>query len=300
MQIWSQMTGTLKVKLLLLPLLLVCLLAHSQQSTYSYPDFFYATYPFMINYDNPAYIVEDTRYNLYSQYKQRLGQFRKIVSYSVQAEKVWRREQKNTNSLRVIFNNENEGPYITRPRFYAGYANEISVNENVKIGLGFTLGATAINFSAPNQGASGNSYLPDGKLGFVLKGKKLESGVSSLQVFNAKSRVVGANIALKRYYNFFLKYKTDLSLNWVIEGLVLADLRGSKIIPLAAVMAHYDQRFSIGFSNRFGYAFSVFGKIKMFQDQIPLDLIFMYNSPIFSNTTKELNSVEIALSLGIK
>lgn len=283
-------------------MLLMCLLAHSQQSSYSYPDFFYTTYPFMLNYDNPAYIVDHTQYNLYAQYKQRLGQFRKVVSYSALGEKVWRREGKSSNSLKLVFNNENDGPYIARPRFAAGYANEIPLKENLRIALGFTVGATAINFSAPNQGASGNSYLPDGKLGFVIKGNAFEAGISSLQFLSSRARVVGSNIALKRYYNLFVKYKKDLSPSWVLEGLGMLDLRDNPSTHLTAqlaAMVHYKERISFGASQRLGYAFSTIAKVRIFPDEVPLDLIFMYNSPAFTQTARELNSIEIALSLGV-
>lgn len=296
------MTDALNKKLHLMHLLLMCLLAHSQQSSYSYPDFFYTTYPFMLNYDNPAYIVDQTQYNLYAQYKQRLGQFRKVVSYSALGEKVWRREGKSSNSLKLLFNNENDGPYIARPRFSAGYANEIPLRENLKMALGFTVGATSINFSAPNQGASGNSYLPDGKLGFVIKGKTLEAGISSLQFLGSKAKVIGANITLKRYYNLFVKYKRDLSPNWVLEGLAMLDLRGNPVVftPQLAAMVHYKERISFGASQRFGYAFSSIVKVRIFPEEAPLDLILMYNSPAFTQTARELNSIEIALALGIE
>ena len=295
------MTATFQRKTYLLPLLLMCVWAHAQQSNPSYPDFFYSTYPFMLNYDNPAYIVDDNRYNVYAQYKQRLGQFRKVVSYSAQGERIWRPEDKNISSLKVIINNENEGPYISRPRFTGGYATEIKIKNDWKAALGIMLGATAINFSAPNQGATGNSYLPDGKIGMVFKKNQMVMGISALQFLNTRSKVVGSSIVLQRYYNAFMKYKKELSLDWTLETLALADLRGRTITPQLSALVEYRNTIAFGASNRFGYAFSAIGKLHMFGDELPMDLIFMYNTPLFTkNIAREIQSVEIALSLGIR
>lgn len=280
--------------------IVVCLWCKGQQINNSFPDVYTSTFTNFVGYDNPAYIPKEGRFSLYSQYKQRLGQFSKIVSFSAYLDKTWRRENKSTNSIRAIFWNENLGPYISRPRFSVGYANELNLSEKVKLGLGLSLGATSINFSAQTQGGTGNSYLPDGKIGLMLKIEKLTLGLASLQIFNAKSKIVGNDIRLKRYWDLYTKYSTDLSAFWQLDNFAAFDYRTKDEMYLQiGTMATYNEKISFGLSHRTNYTSSVLTKITFFEDKSPISVLFCYNSPIFSKKLKELNSLELGVTFSL-
>jgi type IX secretion system PorP/SprF family membrane protein len=281
------------MRFLLLPLLILTNLPLWGQRNDIFPDL-YSAYFNNVTLINPSFIPSEGKVDLVATYKNRIGPFSKIATYSFTGAKVFRKENQTAHLARIIFFNEKEGPYIQRPRGYANYAYSLPLTENTQLSAGIALGFSQIAFSAPSATGVGTAMLPDGSLGLSLRSKDLSFGISSLQLFNASSEAINALIRLRRHYNFFLSTQKDLSLNWKVKGYFFY-----RILPYAnnntdiTLALDYKNVFCFGSSIRYrqGMSFFVTFNINLGKDRLLLN--FAYNSPILSNSNNLLNSVEL-------
>ena len=173
------------------------------QTNGTYPDQF-SSYFFNKSLFNAAYIPLTGESEAIVQSKVRSGVYSDIstlaasIQKTIQSDRQW-------HSGRFIFQNEKEGPYISRPRFYGNYSIRISLNNKWTLFGGAAIGLVNPNYNTPSKVV--NTTLPDGALGIILTYKNSLFGVSSNQIFNNSPSSI-TSIKLNRYYN--LHFETTI------------------------------------------------------------------------------------------
>lgn len=265
------------------------------QTVNLYPES-YASYFYNFALINPAHVSREGKAEFVGGFKQRTGPFRKVSTYSVTAEKVFRNENEAAHTMRLVFFNEREGPYIQRPRASFNYAYMLPVYDDTYLMAGASFGFAQVSFTAPTATGAGSSVFPDANLGLILRRKALSAGVASFQVLNAESSPVAGNLRLNRYYTYFISAELDVSpdLKLTTYSLYRALSEYPDDFDIAA-MATVRELFSFGSIARINRGLSFLISVQPDSgDNKPL-FSFLYNSPFMSQTPQWFNSFELVI-----
>ena len=258
-----------------------------------YPDLF-TNYFYDPGLINPAYIAKEGKADVFIFYKQRTDAFSKIATYAVTGSKVFRKKNNSAHLGRVIFMNENEGPYIAKTRAYANYAYMIPISEKAYISAGASLGFVQVAFSAPSATAFGSYKSPDASLGMMFRKGNFESGISMMQAFNNVSEPLTASFRLRRYYNIYVSGSKELSLYWRLKGNLLCQAFPSVPYTINGnlLLSYHDfLSFGSGYSNKSGLNIFLSVNIPLGKDILVISAT--YNSPLFNSSQLSVNSMEL-------
>lgn len=264
------------------------------QNSFYYPNSFNA---YFLNFSQitPAYFPEEGKVELTSGYKSLTGAFRKISSYNFTAARIFKKNE-NSHLARLQFYNEKEGSYISSPRAYANYGYQVSLNENLKIVSGVSLGFAGLYYSAPNTTQS-SFNVPDGSLGVSLKSDWIEIGASAFQIFNSSFKPLKSTVTLERYYNLHASLKKEWSSDWFVKAYGLYRILPSAepdIIITGSI--GYTRNIEAGMSVKYGNGISLFGVFSPEIGEDRLKILINYNSPLFSLVPKYQSNIEIGLA----
>lgn len=268
------------------------------QSGVVYPDVF-SSYFNDISLINPAYIPQEGRLELKAIYKFRRGLLSDISTFAASGSKYWNTDKNTSQAGRLIFQNEREGPYISSPKTYLNYALRLTLSSNTSLMTGLSLGFSGLSFTAPS--GAGSVMLLDGGLGVILRHKKIDIGVSTLQMFNSEGVAISAPIRLQRYYNIHLTAEKSVTPALDLKGYFF--LRNFNQIPdhLNAGGSILLQRFiELGGLYKYRRGISFFGALTISQDTNPLILSLSYNSSLLSSSPLWSDSFELGLQYLLK
>ena len=264
------------------------------QSSFYYPNSFNA---YFLNFSQitPAYFPDEGKIELTSGYKSLTGPFRKISSYHFTAARIFKRNE-NSHLARLQFYNEKEGTYISNPRAYANYGYLVSINDNVKLISGVSLGFAGLYYSAPNTTQS-SFNVPDGSLGLSLKTPWIEIGASAYQIFNSSFKPLSSSITLERYYNLYSNVKKEWPSNWFVKAYGLYRiLRFVEPDIILSGSIGYTKNIEAGMSVKYNSGISFFGVFSPAIGEDRLKLLINYNSPLFGLVPKYQSNIEIGLA----
>jgi len=115
---------------------------------------------------------------------------------------------KGFNVLGMDFNNDQEGPFISRNRGYISYARHQKIGDNCFFAGGISFGLYSFGVKANpayNAGASGNTI--DGNGGIFLYTPKTRLGLAINQFSNPKVQPIQDIIQLNRHYTLVVEKK---------------------------------------------------------------------------------------------
>ena len=210
------------------------------------------------------------------------------------------KKRNGLHSFRGIVFSETEGPYISRPRWYGNYAFQLQLAEVVSVSLGVSYGYVQNKYDAATV-LNGNSGVSDGAVGIKLNYKLLEFGASSLQLFN-NSIVTGEKVTLElaRYYTFTGVYQIPISSQFSIHPSVYYRFLpyGVNDVLLTTELV-YDERFSFGVIEEIRKGVAFFLQANDLMYDVPLTVLLLYRTTMFSNVPAQFNHFEIGLGYSI-
>jgi len=265
-------------------------LALGQANGY-YPDIL-STYFFQMANANPGYIPKEGIADFNAGYKFRTGAFKDIATFSFSGARFFRTENENTHTLRILINNEQQGPFINTPRAYLNYAYELKVGEESFLYAGTAVGLAGIYYSV---------MLPDGSLGLGIRYKSISLGLSSYQLLNSEASPMLARFRLARYYQSNFEAEKEYGNDWKLKGYALYRLFPETTDELnVGGSALYSEAFIFGamYRNLFGLGWFAGFYIDSGKDKLILS--FTYNSPVLSRVPGLQNSMEIGLGFRVE
>lgn len=264
------------------------------QSSAVYPDVL-SSYFYNMASINVGYIPSNGTADFAVGYKFHEGQLKKVNTLSFAAGKIFRSTKGNTQMLRVLVYNEQNGPYISSPKGYFNYAYEVKLGEETSCFAGLALGVAGVYFSAPTF--SGATWMPDGSLGIGLRYRTLSLGASTLQMFNSSSSQLGDTYRLGRLYHFYGNLEQELGLDWKCNGYLLWRKLSATEDDLGVALSFtVREAFTLGSTLRYKAGMSFFTAFHLDARENKLLLALTYNAaPIFTSLPTWQNSFEISL-----
>lgn len=264
------------------------------QHTVLYPEVFSAFFNHQALF-NPAFQQDTGRIAFSVSLKSRMGAFKNIATYYATLDRNFMNEKNSGHTLRLLFYNEKEGPYIEKPRGYFNYAYRIAITREAFLSAGAAVGFAQVAFSAPSASASGSATMPDASVGLYLRAKRVRLGASSLQLLNSESSPASVLVKLSRYYNFFAEIEKQMGYAWKLKTAFLY-----RMLPVypdnidLALLLSYRDTFLFGTSGRYRYGMSFFVSFNINAGNSLLNLNFAYNAPFLSGVTPLNNSLELS------
>ena len=270
------------------------------QNTVLYPEMFAGFHNHQSLF-NPAFQQDTGRMAFSASIKSRMDAFKNIATYYASLERNFMNERNGGHTVRLLFYNEKEGPYIEKPRGCLNYAFRIKLAEETFFSAGTAVGFTQVAFSAPSATATGTATLPDASAGLYFKRKYFRAGIASMQLLNRESSPASTFVKFGRYYTFSAGTEKEIGYAWKVKTTFLYRLLSTykDNIDLALLLSYKDA-FVIGASGRYQYGTSFFVSLNINTGNSLLCLHFAYNSPLFSGATALNNSIEISPSYILK
>lgn len=274
---------------ILLCLSSVCYDTIAQTNTYVPDAYQYFSQNYVLL--NPSYIPEKGAYDFTVSHKFLAGQFKDISNTNFVASKNIR-DEKKLQALRLLVGREQEGPYITVPRFGLSYGYALKVKSNLSLCSGIMLGSSGLYLSAPS--VSSSYFLPDGSVGLGMRYKTLYVGASALQIFNASRPSFG----LKRYYNMIVSHHWARGLHWVLKNETMASFVPGLSPELKyAFSLSYNESVDIGLVLRSKAGISYVASFVLPMKEDRLRLSFAYNTNWIRHNYFISNSMELMVGL---
>ncbi len=244
---------------------------------------------------NPSFQQDTGRIAVAASLKSRMGVFKSIATYYASLDRNFITRKNTGHTLRVLFYNEKEGPYIEKPRGYIGYAYRLHLSRQTVFAAGVSAGFAQIAFTAPSATATGTTTLPDASIGVFLKRKQLKAGVSSMQFFNNSSTASNFSVQLGRYYNFFAAAEKELGYRWKLNAYLFYSLLPAyKDHGDLALLVSYKNIFSFGTSARYRQGMSFFAGLNINTGGSIVVVNFAYSTPFLAGSTSLNNSFELS------
>jgi len=264
------------------------------QSVNYFPDLS-SSYIYAMSSADPAYVPTEGRADFAANYKFRTGAFKDISTFNFSAARIIRHENESAQQVvRVLLNNEQEGPYINTPKLLVNYVYSLYIAENTQLFSGLALGGTGLYFSAPS--ATTSILMPDGTLGLGISHRKASLAFSSFQLFNSKINPLLSTIRFARYYHLNFTAQKELGIDWKLNMYslwrMLPDVQDE---VSATFILEYMDALGLGsaYKNNAGLSFLCMFRVNTGEDKLLFS--FVYNTPVFSPLPKINNSMELCV-----
>lgn len=266
------------------------------QSEGIYVDEF-STYTYNLGLINAAYIPSTKESQIHFHSKNRNEPLSDVYRIGLSAQKVFTKGKTRTTAIRVIASSEKEGPYISTSRAYLNYTLGLQLNKDLFLLAGTSLGFVNPSYNTPKKAQS--ALVLDGDIGLIFRYKtSLEGGLSMSHLFNSIAADV-PGVMLNRYYKTYLNY--SLTLNPTIEWestllwFYFTDIPGHYYLSSKII---FDKSIDAGLGINLKRGIFAHASIKALKTKKhPLRIAFLYNSPLFDNSTILGASLEINLML---
>lgn len=246
---------------------------------------------------NPAYVNETSKASLGSLYKSRTGLLNEVSSMTAYGDLSIKPNRDISQVVRMVFQNEKEGPYISSPKFYGNYAIRLPIAYDVFLYTGLALGISTLSFTAPS--GMGKASIPDGSVGGVFKYKKTEIGTAAYQIFNNSSVVINSSLVFRRYYQFYFQSEKDLNASLSIKGHLFWRPQALYDLASTTVLLCYKEAISLGLMYQYRRGSSFLTSFHVNNDRNPIIVNMSYNSLLFNTLTVSTGSFEIGLQYSI-
>ena len=270
------------------------------QSFTTYPDILSVTL-FNEALINPGHVSEEGRSDLFFGHKFQTGALKDVTSSFFSADRTFRKDNGGAQAIRLMFFNEKQGPYISKPRGYLNYAYQIPLQENLHLYAGALLGLAGAYYTVPGSSGNQATTLPDGGIGAGIKSDRFSVGLAALQMFNSAAQPYSATIVLGRYYHVHARYELPLGLDWKVKSQVLwrhLPDTDDQVYVLGSLA--YIDRMQLGGVWRVQKGISFFLALEPHYHEDRLLITFTYNSAITGDTPAWQNSMELNLGYRIK
>lgn len=117
---------------------------------------------------------------------------------------------RNVNSLGIKFQNEKEGEFVERPKYYLSYSFRTKILEMYWLGLGIDIGRAGYTFKGTDVTTSGSASNWDGNLGIVLHSETFCLAGSANQIFNSMILPKDLYFRWKRFYSIYAEKSFEI------------------------------------------------------------------------------------------
>jgi hypothetical protein len=268
------------------------------QSINYYPDL-PSSYFYHFANINPGFVPSEGSSDFSVGYKFRTGAFKDISTFLFSGAKIFRNKNESTQTVRVLLNNEQEGPYINSPKAYFNYAYSFLLDENTRLYSGVAFGASGLYFSAPS--ATTSVILPDGSLGIGFVHRSVSVGFASYQLFNSEVSPLLSTLRLARFYHLDANLEKELGIDWKLKIHALwRMLPQVKDEASVAFLFDYTEAISLGTAYKYYSGISFFTTFHVHSGENRLLMSFAYNAPAFAHIPRLQNSMEVSVRYLVK
>lgn len=124
--------------------------------------------------------------------------------------------QGNPQHIGLNIYNDQNGPNISRTRFYGMYSVNVALNDSITVSGGLAIGGISYSIDATTGSvatAGNTAYAPDAKGGIWLKGNRFYLGISLNQALNNQITPSRDPIQIERHFNFTGQQRIPISQN---------------------------------------------------------------------------------------
>jgi hypothetical protein len=165
------------------------------------------------------------------------------------------------HQLGVMFQNENEGKFLNRTRFYGLYVQRTRLSPSLFINTGIAMGAMSYAVRSSTMNAGGGATALDGKLGLYLSAKKWSSGLSMNQVFNNKVNLFSAPLSLRRFFSLYGHYRHAFS-RQDLTVYYYADVTRDELYAHVNLLLGIDDQVQAGLGYSIEQGVSIYGGLR--------------------------------------
>lgn len=249
------------------------------------------------SFDNPASAVLSESFDLkllHSSYTNLPG--KAGLNYADANFTIKKEAGNNAHIPGLLIHSEYETSILKRTRFYLRYSWNTKITEKMKLSAGLHVGFLNYSIRASNSSSGLSSFAPDANLGIWVHGKKINIGISSAQILNAKIIPVSTPYLLKRYLIIIADYKLLSNSNSALTVAVKFDHDGKELKDAKTGFVYQMKNFNaeINYSYNKGIIFSG-GLVRLPVSKLNADLFFSY----FYSGNKYLNNDRIELNTRI-
>jgi hypothetical protein len=200
------------------------------------------------------------------------------------------------SSLGIKFQNEKEGEFVERPKYYASYSFRTRINETYWLGLGLDLGRAGYNFKGTDVSTSGSASNWDGNFGLVFHSSSFCLTGSMNQIFNSLILPKNLYFRWKRFYSLYTEKTFDLGRSQIslyAQNKFLSDQADVLDIGTNLTLANV---FLIGTNVWVGRNLSFLIGLKNISiEEHHFSLYMSYNMPISNSASANIQSFEMSL-----
>lgn len=204
---------------------------------------------------------------------------------------------RSVSSLGIKFQNEKEGEFVERPKYYASYSFRTRINETYWLGLGIDLGRAGYTFKGTDVSTSGSASNWDGNIGLVFHSSSFCLAGSANQIFNSLVLPKNLYFRWKRFYSLYTEKTFSLGtsqLSVYAQNKFLPDQPNVFDIGTNLTFANI---FLIGTNAWIGRSLSFLVGLKNISlDEHHFSLYMSYNMPASSMASANIQSFEMSLS----
>lgn len=202
----------------------------------------------------------------------------------------------SVSSIGVKFQNEKEGEFIERPKYYVSYSFRTRISETYWLGLGIDIGRAGYSFNGTDVSTSGSASNWDGNLGLVFHSSSFCIAGSANQIFNSLILPKNLYFRWKRFYSLYTEKTFNLGrsdLSVYAQNKFLPYQTDVLDIGTNLTLANI---FMIGTNAWVGRSLSFLVGLKNISlDDHHFSLYMSYNMPASSTASANIQSFEMSL-----
>lgn len=266
----------------------------AQNSTVS-PNYFYNSHLNLCQINPGAQITKNVFGTI--QYQSSFGPLSKLNSVQGDFFLLFNKNQ----SIGLQVWNSNEGPFIQRNRLYGIYNIKVPLSKKVNLTSGVKLGLINHRFKASSSSPPSSGSGLDLGLGFELDVGDFKTGFTFSQIPDEEIVVLSEVVSLPTLFDFYSKYKIDLSPSVCFEPYVRTSYiseMNKTLLQLSANFYVLDEKVGGGFHFLWDEGFAPHVQVVFpISLKYKMKMGFTYFEPIFkdSRTTFSLSRYEISL-----
>jgi len=204
---------------------------------------------------------------------------------------------RSVSSLGIKFQDEKEGEFVERPKYYVSYSFRTRINETYWLGLGMDLGRAGYTFKGTDVSTSGSASNWDGNVGLVFHSSSFCLAGSASQIFNSLILPKNLYFRWKRFYSLYTDKTFSLGtsqLSVYAQNKFLPDQPDVLDIGTNITLANV---FLVGTNAWVGRSLSFLVGLKNISlDEHHFSLYMSYNMPASSTASANIQSFEMSLS----
>lgn len=238
-------------------------------------------------------------------YRSYLGDFKDVRVFSAFGSVKIGEDDAGSNLGLMMYSDQN-GPFISKNRFYVHYVNHIKLKNDLRLSFGTLSGAVNVQLGGAGASVSAGGWLFSTNIGSMLSARNWFVGASIQQVFDQELKPIRGAIKFPLSYNVNGGMSKQLSIDYLFSlSSHVRYIPNSEVdVVINPILNYHKALFGSQLTFRkFIKANSIptvaiIGGIESLSyDSIDFDLIFSYNLGLPNGSVPQQNQLELLLQV---